>query len=288
MERMIGVLLLSQNAPQVERWRGILSECARLWHGSRELPVGVSIDVIVTDSVDFVGELDVPLGRCLAAREIGVIGIGLEATADVLLSADFAPRELQLACFLLAHTVRLRRRLHRSRRAGRAMRRLAFIDPLTSLPNRRAWDGRVLQQDSGDPKRGTGVCLALLDLDGFKSVNDQFGHIAGDEVLRHVGRGLAAASDDRCFAARVGGDEFGVLLTGRPAAEAAGHVEQLRTAVCAGSPVTSITASAGLASADELPDDGWDGLFHAADEALRLAKSAGGNQSVEAPQLQSS
>ena len=109
-------------------------------------------------------------------------------------------RELRLACCLLVEIVRLRRRRGEDKRAQRALQQLAFRDALTDLANRRTWDTHLatrLEDLRANPV-GRGVCVALLDLDFFKNVNDRLGHVAGDEVLRTVG----LSAQGRCAGAR--------------------------------------------------------------------------------------
>ncbi|MCC2095713.1 MAG: EAL domain-containing protein, partial [Hyphomicrobiales bacterium] len=90
---------------------------------------------------------------------------------------------------------------------------LANEDSLTGLPNRRSFFARL---DSLVAKQGTvEFVLGLIDLDGFKPVNDLLGHGAGDKLLREVGRRLKTAMPEGCMIARLGGDEFGFILTGR-------------------------------------------------------------------------
>jgi diguanylate cyclase (GGDEF)-like protein len=246
------------------------------------LPADASIDVIVTDRMIACDDLPHSnLGSRLAAGEIAVVRIG-PGPGDVSLPDDCTPRELRLACRLLAEIVRLRRDRSRARRLQRALAELARSDPLTGLPNRRAWEDELVSRVQTGEMETDGYCLALLDLDHFKSVNDRFGHAAGDDVLRHVARKLDAQIDGSDFVARLGGDEFVLLMTARDVTQAATLVERLRTTVCDGSPHTTITASAGYAFSTELRSETIDGLFHAADDALRSAKSSGRDRSVNA------
>jgi diguanylate cyclase (GGDEF)-like protein len=94
-------------------------------------------------------------------------------------------------------------------------------DALTGLPNRRSFDAELARAVERHRRHAAPLCLALLDLDGFKKVNDELGHAAGDEVLQEVARQLRQQlrSIDGCF--RVGGDEFALLLpdTAREGAE---------------------------------------------------------------------
>jgi diguanylate cyclase (GGDEF)-like protein len=121
------------------------------------------------------------------------------------------------------------------------------IDPLTGLHNRRAYDERLQVEAARARRHERPLSLCLLDLDGFKEVNDEFGHPAGDAVLKEVARALSTfRTSDDCF--RIGGDEFAVLMpdtTAEDAAVGAKRVQKLiESATTAPSPVS---ATAGLA-----------------------------------------
>ena len=129
---------------------------------------------------------------------------------------------------LLAGTVGMalqRLRLERDLKHERTkLAHMASHDPLTDLPNRVMLADRLEQALARGRRRGTLTALMFLDLDGFKAVNDRFGHLTGDEVLREVGRRLRAAVREEDTVARLGGDEFGVLAAELGRDEDAGAV----------------------------------------------------------------
>lgn len=94
----------------------------------------------------------------------------------------------------------------------RRLQRMAYRDPLTGLPNRRLLRERAQQALALARRSGGGVGLLYLDLDGFKQVNDRLGHPVGDQVLEQVARRIASAVREADTAARIGGDEFAILL----------------------------------------------------------------------------
>jgi diguanylate cyclase (GGDEF)-like protein len=123
------------------------------------------------------------------------------------------------------------------------------------------------------------VCLALLDLDNFRIVNEQHGHASGDEVLRVASRALAQSVRGQDLVSRLGGDEFSVLLANVPSLSAGAIVERIRRSMEVSRPgLPRVTASAGFASA--IASDSPARLFDRADAALRRAKSAGRNCTV--------
>jgi diguanylate cyclase (GGDEF)-like protein len=152
---------------------------------------------------------------------------------------------------------------------------LAATDSLTGCPNRRAFlerlDGAIVAAGTG---RRAAVCL--IDLDGFKAVNDRDGHAAGDAALRSVTAALTGAVRESDTVARLGGDEFAVLADVNVTMDADELAERLREAVAAAGCDCGVTASVGVALVDASDDVNL--LLHRADAAMYRAKSAGGNQ----------
>jgi diguanylate cyclase (GGDEF)-like protein len=152
------------------------------------------------------------------------------------------------------------------RQTGR-LRVLAGTDPLTGTANRRAWDDEIavaIEQAEFDRRP---MAVALLDLDDFKAFNDRCGHQAGDRLLKEVSAAWQAILRMSDLLARVGGDEFAVLLPGCSLNTAAQIAERLRAAVPAAN------CSVGVAARD--PSETVEQLLARADEALYEAKEAG-------------
>lgn len=180
-------------------------------------------------------------------------------------------------------SVALRRRLlERALEAERArFEYLAVRDPLTSLPNRRLFQHRLDQELASVRRRDRRFALLFLDLDGFKQVNDEFGHDAGDALLRAVAAALGGAVRAEDTLARLGGDEFGVLVTDVASASDAETVarkllEALAAPLAAFATAAPLGASIGVAIG---PDHGVDadGLLRAADRAMYAVKARGGH-----------
>ena len=160
-------------------------------------------------------------------------------------------------------------------------RQKALIDPLTGLPNRAAWSERLDYEVNAWHQRGNSLSLAMLDLDHFKRINDGYGHLAGDKVLKIIANVLSKRLRPTDFIARFGGEEFVLLMPDSALADALAVGELLREAIAAcpfhfkGEPVT-ITVSMGVAQFQ--PGERSDLALKRADEALYRAKAAGRNQ----------
>jgi diguanylate cyclase (GGDEF)-like protein/PAS domain S-box-containing protein len=162
----------------------------------------------------------------------------------------------------------------------------ASHDVLTGLPNRALFMDRLehaldrLQRDGGQ------IAVMFLDLDGFKAVNDQYGHEQGDRLLVEIGRRLRACARAGDTVARLGGDEFTILLENIRHPSVATQVgqrvlETLRYPIMLGEDVTTITPSIGIALSVG-SDDRADTMLHAADTAMYAAKRAGKDRTVVA------
>lgn len=155
------------------------------------------------------------------------------------------------------------------------LREEALSDGLTGLANRRAFDQRMADADG---------CLLLADIDHFKQVNDRWGHLFGDQVLRSVAQGLRACTDGGLFVARIGGEEFAVLLPQAGLAAAQALAERIRGTVAGsrirrgGESLGQITISLGIA--DRRPQETPQQWFQRADRALYAAKAGGRNRAA--------
>jgi diguanylate cyclase (GGDEF)-like protein len=164
--------------------------------------------------------------------------------------------------------------------ANTRLKETTFRDEVTGLYNRRFFTLRLEEELSRFRRFSHPVAVVILDLDGFKAINDEHGHAAGDQTLREVGAILMKHSRGINVVSRYGGDEFAILLVETPKTGARLYAERMRDMI-QGSRFPhgqAVTASFGVAS---LPDDAatsGDELFRAADEALYAAKRGGRNQ----------
>jgi diguanylate cyclase (GGDEF)-like protein len=194
-------------------------------------------------------------GLCLAGAGVGVLSL--------VLGAVFVDRLVRS----------LRRRAEDVEALMVRVEELARTDELTGLPNRRSWDHELGRSVAHARRLKLPVAVAVLDVDRFKDHNDGHGHAAGDGLLTDAARAWSSVLREVDTIARWGGDEFGLLITGCDAPEAAEAVERVRAMTPSGA-----TCSAGLVL--------WDGeedaaaLMARADRALYTAKRTGRDRLV--------
>jgi diguanylate cyclase (GGDEF)-like protein len=159
---------------------------------------------------------------------------------------------------------------------------------LTGLKNLRYLRARLEEEHAASQRTHLPVALLMVDLDHFKRVNDRFGHPEGDRLLRAVSNALASVARHGETAARVGGEEFAVLLPGATGNDAFAAAERVRSAVAAvqlhpshGGPIM-ITVSVGCASTADLGDMTTAELYSTADEALYESKRQGRDRTTRA------
>jgi diguanylate cyclase len=156
-----------------------------------------------------------------------------------------------------------------------AAKESARIDALTTLPNRRGWDESLTRELVRAKREGTSFCVALVDLDHFKTFNDTHGHQAGDRLLRRAASAWRLALRQSDLVARYGGEEFAVLLPVCGLEEAMEVIERLRVATPEGQ-----TVSAGVAEWNGYESE--EALIDRADFALYNAKRSGRDRSTAA------
>lgn len=177
---------------------------------------------------------------------------------------------------------RVQQRTAELEHANAALERLAHLDPLTGLLNRRGFDERLRAVLAGARRRGAPLSLLTLDADHFKRVNDRFGHEAGDQVLCAIAATLKSRLREADLVARVGGEEFVAVLVDTGSLGAA-HVAEALVAAVAMTPmpaVGSITISCGAAELQG--DEPIEAALRRADAALYEAKQTGRNRYVVA------
>lgn len=170
---------------------------------------------------------------------------------------------------------------------NRELETLAITDALTGLHNARYFYARLGEEFAQRERTGEPLSLVIVDLDFFKRINDEYGHQVGDDVLENTARAIESVARHGETAARVGGEEFALLLPGSTSAEAHDAAERVRRSIGAadtplpdGRGAVSVTASAGVACTADFPGIDIDTLFRAADDALYKAKDQGRDRTV--------
>ncbi len=160
------------------------------------------------------------------------------------------------------------------------VQRLAATDGLTKIANRRTFEATLEREVARATRSAEHISLVMIDIDHFKSLNDNHGHQAGDEVLRNVAAALSCECRDFDTPARYGGEEFAVILPGCGPEEAFEIADRLRRSVSLAPSSVPITASAGVATYPSHAGDA-DTLVKAADDALYASKHAGRNRTTQ-------
>jgi diguanylate cyclase (GGDEF)-like protein len=168
------------------------------------------------------------------------------------------------------------------------LRRMATTDFLTRIANRAAFRAKLYDVIRETQEQHIALSLLIVDVDEFNTVNNRFGHPAGDRVLRRIAEVLRATIRESDFVARYAGDEFVVLLPSTDRGEASSIAERIREAVAGGPwPNAPVTISIGIATLDASSLNARR-LIREADRALFRAKDGGRNQVGVAPSMKSS
>jgi diguanylate cyclase (GGDEF)-like protein len=238
-----------------------------------------------------VAELDPETDPWLAAtlpggRELVVVPLVADGVVGVLVVALGRWADSRSEARVIATTERFVSHAAVALRSAELLarvRQLAITDGLTQLSNRRAFD-RALEREIGRAARADGrLSVVLIDVDNFKALNDEHGHVTGDTVLRQISRALQRSVRSYDTIARYGGEEFAAVLPGCSAGLAFTLADRLRLAVQDAPSDVKVTASVGVAT---YPFDGAESatLLRSADRALYASKRAGRNRVRSAEQ----
>jgi two-component system, cell cycle response regulator len=212
---------------------------------------------------------------------------GLDAGADDYLVKPVDPDELRARLAIAARVLHLEQDLRaaneRLQELANQLQHLAFHDQLTGLLNRHGLTTQATRELARVERTGEVLAAALMDIDHFKQINDQYGHAVGDQALAHVARQLCAAIRPYDLLGRWGGEEFLLLLPTTDPEKACIVAERVRAQLAAmplslpdQGPLT-LHVSIGVAACNATAPD-LDALVTAADQALYTAKAAGRNQ----------
>ncbi len=292
MARPLRIVLVTSDSARRQAWATTLQRCAQFCEGHEVALDAQGPELVVTDRLPVDDQIPA-CGPQLVRGEIGIVAVGVAGPADVSLPADHSARELRLACTLLAEIVRLRRRRGEDKRKHQTLHELAYRDPLTGVANRRMWENQFAETmkgavlAAGDPAR-LGLCLALFDLDFFKRVNDELGHLVGDQTLRQFAARLVQSVRQADLVARLGGDEFVALLSQLDERSAESVVDRIRVAAALEVPRADgthfqVTVSAGFVHLPPGCQVSVGAALQAADRQLAVAKSGGRNRTCGGP-----
>jgi diguanylate cyclase (GGDEF)-like protein len=244
--------------------------------GQPNKPQPIGMIVLVASAVGMFAFLGGSVGAQMVRQYAGSAPSTDQAMVTALL--------LNIALILLIwrRTTNLSSEVDVYRQAEVRAKHLAITDPLTNLFNRRAIKEKTAELSTRASRRGKSAAFLMLDLDGFKKINDLYGHDSGDQLLREVADRMRDTAPPSSILARLGGDEFGLCMVFEPeypeavARVAEDLIEALARPVTIGDIDHSITASIGI-SRPELDCDSIDMLIRRADIALYAAKKNGRN-----------
>ena len=212
------------------------------------------------------GDLQARLNPSEAKDDLDAIAEGLNMLAEELEGSTVSVEVYEAKALELEKTVQ------ELGEAQRRLRLLADLGPLTLLPNRRVFDDRLRMALRSCRRAKRRAAVLYLDIDGFKPVNDRYGHAAGDKVLIEVGRCLQQCARETDSASRLGGDEFALILDPGPSTEETAAIAErllgaIRTPIDVNGASIDVDASIGIAF---FPDDAEDAaeLVEAADAAM--------------------
>lgn len=279
-------LYLKQLNTRLAQFQGNLEEAHEAYTGSME--AGRVLEGTIRDQVQGLH------GEVSAATDLEALKTNVQKQLDDLLvnveqsRTLHMDREQQVAGRLQSMVERIQAmevEANTFRSHLEEQRQRAMIDTLTGLPNRAGLQKRMEEEFERWQRYGGQLLLVVLDVDHFKNVNDQFGHLAGDKVLRLIAQQLSRRLRKSDFIGRFGGEEFVVLMPGTSLEHAAVVLEELRTGIEQSpfhfkkQPVT-ITISMGYT--DFRQGDSLEEVFERADQAMYRAKDGGRNRLMRA------
>jgi diguanylate cyclase (GGDEF)-like protein/PAS domain S-box-containing protein len=291
-----------QNSLSLQAWSTrTLAESFKMDGESRHYPIeeaGVWVDcvrqrkpVIHNDYAALSHRKGLPVGHAEVVRElvvptirdgkvVAVLGVGNKPF-------DYDEQDVELVSYiadLVWSVIEQKQTNEQIRQLNAQLERLAMMDDLTGLMNRRAFFSQGAKEINRAQRHQTSLSLLMLDVDVFKTVNDRYGHAAGDRVLQHVSHKIVENLREMDMVARMGGEEFSVLLPNTRAEDAVKLAERVRRAVEQEScqfqdQIIDVTVSIGVASYSK-DISSLEALLRHADDSMYQAKNAGRNQVV--------
>ncbi|HUH11763.1 MAG TPA: GGDEF domain-containing protein [Longimicrobiales bacterium] len=234
--------------------------------------------------VGFVGVMGTSLAMALGYLYAVHLLVQQGAPLSMVREAGVAFGFLAIAAYAGTVFQRLRRQRSEMRQLRRQLSELALTDPLTGLPNRRQFEDILVSEVARVGRYGGQCCLAMIDVDHFKTYNDTLGHPAGDAALRELAQVMRRHLRVTDVLARYGGEEFALIMVNTPKTEAVHAMDRLRATIAEYPfrdehvlPEGRLTFSVGVSSCPTDTTEYHD-LVKLADDALYLAKRGGRNQ----------
>jgi diguanylate cyclase len=285
-ERVKSAAVLSQVTQRLEEMAGYLAEVGEAARTGFDDSAGMS-DTVMSEVRELGAEVE-------SATELSVLQSRVSARLETVTRQllDFRDREDARRLEQSSRTERMFTRIGDLEREAQELntkldreKHSARLDPLTRLANRKSFDERIADELLNLEMRDAPVAMLLWDIDDFKIINDSYGHRAGDRVLQTVAACFVSGLRAEDFVARIGGEEFVVLMPGLAPEAAESIANQLRMAVTQlrfhfrGTPIL-VTASCGITQLCR--GDAPDAAFDRADAALYRAKREGKNLCIAA------
>ncbi|NCC21857.1 MAG: GGDEF domain-containing protein [Alphaproteobacteria bacterium] len=292
--RAIDILVANNQKPTEERCRELYERFLNNQNEDRVRSVGSKLSTTIKDvtgAVKNVREVSSKYSGTL--EDVGAKLSGVEGFEDIEALLKIVVSDTEQ---MIQHNKKLETQLDQSTHAMETLqrdletiRREALTDGLTGLANRKAFDDEIRRISSESDESKEVFTMLMVDIDHFKSFNDNFGHQVGDQVLRLVARTLVDGVKGRDVAARYGGEEFAIILPATELKQGLTVAENLRKTVATkdvinrntGDKLGRITMSVGVAERYE--GETVDELIERADAALYTAKHNGRNQVAAAP-----
>lgn len=238
------------------------------------------IELLANSLYELTSHVDLQVGQhCLRVNEItdkletpGEIGSALVLVAGKMLVN--ANQRLQ------TDLEDAKKEIQRQREMMTSCMQESRMDALTAIPNRRAFDYEIVRVFADRRRNGTTFCLLILDIDHFKRINDQYGHMVGDQLLKSFSRCLTSTFRESDFVARFGGEEFIAILPKTPLEDACRAADRIRQVIASGRHRVGdlelqVTASIGVKEVEDHETDAE--LLQRADKSLYAAKNGGRN-----------
>ena len=277
---------LKQLNSRLAQFQGNLEEAHDAYTGSMEM--GRALEGTIRDQVQGLH------GEVSAATDLEVLKVNVQNQLDALLvnveqsRTLHMDREQQVAGRLKSMVDRIQAMEVEAttfRNHLEEQRKRALLDSLTGLPNRAGLQKRMEEEYERWQRYGGQLLLVVLDVDHFKRVNDQFGHLAGDKVLRLIAQQLSRRLRKSDFIGRFGGEEFVILMPGTSVEQATQVLDELRRGIEA-SPFhfkkERVTITISIGYTDFRQGDTLEQIFERADQAMYRAKDGGRNRLVQA------